>query len=254
MAARGETSGGARVTVLGSGDAFNSGARFSAAYLVQAPGCTFLLDCGPSTLLALKRQGIDPAVIDFVILSHLHGDHFAGVPFLLLEYLYENPRSRPLLIAGPADVENRVRLLFAACYKELSTRRPPFDLEFRELVPDTQVGIGGAKVLPFQVPHQKEDLSLGLKTEIAGKKILYSGDSAWSERFVELSRGVDLFLCECTYYRKAVGFHIDFTELKKQLGRLGAARLLLIHLGSEMLPWAGKVPVECAVDGMVIEV
>ena len=52
--------------------------------------------CGPSILQALKRSGRDPGAVDFVLLSHLHGDHFGGVPFLFMEYRYEEPRSRPL--------------------------------------------------------------------------------------------------------------------------------------------------------------
>src|SRR3989454_12496915 len=122
-----------RVTVLGSGDAFGSGGRLHSAYLVETPRQTFLLDCGPSILQALKRSGRDPGAVDFVLLSHLHGDHFGGVPFLFMEYRYEEPRSRPLAGYGPPGVERRVRNLYAAFYEHIAAEPLPFPVRYEEL-------------------------------------------------------------------------------------------------------------------------
>ena len=69
-----------RVTVLGSGDAFGAGGRLHSAYLAEVAGATFLLDCGPSILQAAKRVSCDLGKLDAVLLTHLHGDHFGGVP------------------------------------------------------------------------------------------------------------------------------------------------------------------------------
>src|SRR6185369_48202 len=112
MASTSAARGTVQVTVLGGGDAFCSGANLNAAYLVESAQSTFLVDCGPTVLYALKKQGIDTARIDFVIVSHLHGDHFGGIPFLLLEYMYERPRTRPLVVLGPPGIEDRVRSAF----------------------------------------------------------------------------------------------------------------------------------------------
>src|SRR5690242_19473252 len=98
-----------KVTVLGCGDAFGAGGRLHSAYLVQTPESTFLVDCGPTILQALKRLRLDPGCIDFVVLSHLHGDHFAGLPFLFMEYRYEAPRTRPLAVYGPRDIARRTQ-------------------------------------------------------------------------------------------------------------------------------------------------
>src|SRR2546426_4590548 len=114
-----------RVTVLGSGDAFGSGGRLHSAYLVETPRHTFLLDCGPTILQALKRNGRDPAAVDFVLLSHLHGDHFGGLPFLFMEYRFEEPRSRPLAVYGPPGTERRVRSLFGALCGGRAPPAPP---------------------------------------------------------------------------------------------------------------------------------
>ena len=83
-----------------------------AAILSKSADKIFLLDCGPTTLLAIKRAGFDPRRVDTIILSHLHGDHFGGIAFFFIEYLYLRPRLEPLVIAGPPGTEAKVRALF----------------------------------------------------------------------------------------------------------------------------------------------
>ena len=90
-----------RLHILGCGDAFGSGGRNQSGYLIEAAERLFLLDCGPTTLPAMKRAAIEPRRLDAILLSHLHGDHFGGVPFFLIEYLYHKPPHSPLTIAGP---------------------------------------------------------------------------------------------------------------------------------------------------------
>src|SRR3989449_7720517 len=125
-----------RVTVLGSGDAFGSGGRLHSASLVESPRHTFLLDCGPSILQSLKRSGRDPGAVDFVLLSHLHGDHFGGLPFLFMEYRFEEPRSRPLAVYGPPGTERRGGGPVAGLFGRDAPPPPP-------LPPRSAGGVGG---------------------------------------------------------------------------------------------------------------
>ena len=243
-----------RVTVLGAGDAFCSGGRRHSAYLVEAPDACFLLDCGATTLLALKSLGIPAERMDFVAISHLHGDHFGGLPFLFLEYIYEKPRSRPLTIVGPPGTEERVRTLHATMYRELSQRPCCFDIRFRELLPGQQTALFGVQLLPFRVPHQERDISFGYRVETADRALLYSGDCGWNEDLVRYSHGTDLFICECCYFQTETSFHISYPRIAQEQHRLGCKRLLLSHIGREVLERQGEVALECAHDGMVIEV
>lgn len=242
-----------RVTVLGSGDAFGSGGRAHSAYLVEAPGHTFLLDSGPTVLQALKRAGRDPATIDFVLLSHLHGDHFGGVPFLLMEYLYEQPRTRPLTVYGPPGSERRVRTLFATLFEHSAQALLPFALRFEEISPPSPPSVDGVRVIPFAVPHTRELLCLGYRVEVAGRAILYSGDSSWTEEFVTQARGVDLFLCECSTYETRMDIHLSYPEIAARRRDLGCRRLVLSHLGSEPLRHLDQISLECAWDGMTLD-
>ena len=245
---------GLKVTFLGAGDAFSSGGRCMAAYLVQASQATLLLDCGATTLLALKAKQLNADGVDAVILSHLHGDHFAGLPFLFLEYIYNRPRQRPLIIAGPPGTPERVRAVFHAMYKELSTRPIPFEIVYLEMQPDVPVEIAGCRVLPFQVPHQQDDISLGIRVEVDGRSVLYSGDSGWTEKFVEKSRGANLFICECCYFETHVDFHLNYPCIAENRARFGCDRLILTHIGQEVLARLSEVKEQVAEDGLVVEV
>jgi ribonuclease BN (tRNA processing enzyme) len=243
-----------KLHILGCGDAFGSGGRNQSGYLVQAEDRLFLLDCGPTTLLAMKRSGFEPARLDAIFLSHLHGDHFGGIPFFFLEYLYLKARVLPLVVAGPPGTEERVRQLYGSMY---GSGNPPAELPsiaFVTLHPEQTQTVAGINVTPFRVPHQIHDISLGLKVSYQGKEILYSGDSMWTELFIEHAKGADLFLCECSFLNEQPGMHLNYQILKANLSRLQCKNLVLTHLGEEMLANREQLPVRLADDGMVIEI
>ncbi len=241
-----------RVTFLGAGDAFGSGGNCMAGYLVEAAGTTLLLDCGPTSLLSMKRHHISAEAIDAVILSHFHGDHFAGLPFLFLELISERPRRRPLRIAGPPGTEARVRGVFRAMYRETASRPLPFPVEFIDLPPGRPQSLCGAAVLPFQVPHQQRDISLGLRLHLAGRVLVYSGDSGWTEELVEQTRDSDLFICECSFFETRTDNHLDYPRIAENRDRLGCRRLVLTHLGREVLARREEISEELASDGLVV--
>jgi ribonuclease BN (tRNA processing enzyme) len=243
-----------RLHVLGCGDAFGSGGRQQSAYLVETNDCLFLLDCGPTALLAMKRAGFDPQRLDAIILSHLHGDHFGGLPFFFIDDLYRKPRHKPLIIAGPPGTEDRTLRLTEIMYGGARGPEQTSLHVFQVLRPDQAQRVGPLEVFPFRVPHQTHDISLGLKVGYKGKQILFSGDSAWTELFIEHARGVDLFLCECSFYREQTGMHINYQTLQANLPRLECGRVVLTHLGEEMLAHKDELTVTSANDGMVIEI
>jgi ribonuclease BN (tRNA processing enzyme) len=241
-----------RVTVLGSGDAFGAGGRFHSAYVAEAPGATFLLDCGPSILQAAKQVGWDVGTLDAVLLSHLHGDHFGGVPFLFMEYRYESPRTRPLVICGPSDTERRVKTLFSALYERTAEEPMPFPVEYRELNANDTIRLGEARVTAIPVHHVPELTSFGYLVEVRGRRMLYSGDTAWTDDLAAQAQGVDLFICECSTYETRLDIHVSYPEIAARAQELGCHRVLLTHLGSEPLRRLSDITLECARDGMTV--
>lgn len=243
-----------KLHVLGCGDAFGSGGRNQSAYLVDAGDRLFLLDCGPSALLALKRGGFEPSQLDAIFLSHLHGDHYGGLPFFVLEYLHESPRSKPLHVAGPPGTEERVRGLLGLMFGEPGEPRELPFMRFHTLWPESPAAIEDIEIFPFRVPHQVHEISLGLKVTYRGKALLYSGDSAWTELFVTHSRGADLFLCECSFFARATPNHLSYRELEKNLTRLACKKILITHMGDEVLERHAELRLPAAKDGMVVEI
>jgi ribonuclease BN (tRNA processing enzyme) len=246
--------GRVRVTFLGTADAFSASGNHQAGYLVQNGATSLLLDCGPGTLQSMKQLGIDPLAIDLIALSHLHGDHFAGLPFLFLQYKYESLRKHPLRIAGPPGTTERVWALFRASYRGLAADPLPFSVLFTEMTPDVPVDFGPVVISPFQVPHQQDEICLGLRVGIDGRLIVYSGDTGWTEDLVTASAGADLFICECCYFETRLPIHLDYPRLAENRHRFDVRRIVLTHLGREVLARRDQLDMELAHDGLVIEV
>ncbi|MBZ0148102.1 MAG: MBL fold metallo-hydrolase, partial [Pseudorhodoplanes sp.] len=74
-----------RLQFIGSGDAFGSGGRFNTCFHLTGARTNALIDCGASSLIALKRAGIDRNAIETILVTHFHADHFGGVPFFVLD-------------------------------------------------------------------------------------------------------------------------------------------------------------------------
>ncbi len=241
-----------RLRVLGSGDAFNAAGALHSAYFVEHDGGKLLMECGPCVLAGMKRHGVAADAPDAVLISHLHGDHFGGLPFLFLEYTFCTPRDRPLEVAGPEGIEERVETLHAALYKEAGCRCLDFGVRFRTVRPGDQLELAGFSVEAFEVPHPAEPYSLGFRVSGSDATLLFSGDSAWTEEFVSRSQGTDLFLCECCSLEPASNVHINYREILEHRARLGCKRLLLTHLGDDVRA-RDDLEVETASDGMLIE-
>jgi ribonuclease BN (tRNA processing enzyme) len=240
------------VRFLGSGDAFASGGRLHTCFHLDGGGEPLLIDCGASALAGLKRERLDPAAIGFVAVSHLHGDHFGGLPWLILDGRFSE-RSKPLEIAGPPTTRERLKLLFAAVYPGAAEAEPPFELRFTELLAGVPCELGPAVVTPFEVDHESGAPSYSLRVEYGGRVIAYSGDTSWTESLPEAVRGADLFICECNYFDHGVAGHLDYQTLSRHRAELDCKRLVLTHMGDEMLERLDEVELEVAYDGLAID-
>jgi ribonuclease BN (tRNA processing enzyme) len=243
----------ARVVFLGTGDAFSAGGRCQAAYLTGSPENSLLLDCGATVLVSLQRNKLSAEPIDIIFLSHLHGDHIAGLPFLFLHYIYIEPRSRPLKIIGPPGVESRVMALFSAMYADTAAEPLPYPLEFVEARHQRQLGFGNIRINPFLVPHLGHPLSFGCEVEAGGRKIVYTGDAGWTEDLLSHTQDADLFICECSFFDTRLETHLDYPRIAENAGRFGAKRIVLTHIGQEVLDRQKDVNLEIAYDGLIVD-
>src|SRR5258706_401801 len=124
-----------RIRFVGSGDSFGSGGRFQTCILVDGPGSRFAVDFGASSLIALAQQGIEHNSIDAIVLTHLHGDHAAGVPFLLIDAMLAARRTRPLTIAGPRELRALLDPIRETLFPGSHVMTPPFPLHWIDMSP-----------------------------------------------------------------------------------------------------------------------
>jgi ribonuclease BN (tRNA processing enzyme) len=238
-----------KVRFLGSGDAFGSGGRFQTCIHLESGADQLLLDCGASSLIAMRRFGVDPQAIDAVILSHLHGDHFGGVPFLILDGQFKR-RARPLVVLGPPGVEARVRATMEALFPGSTSVERRFETRFLELADRTPIAVGTVRVTGFEVSHASGAPPFALRVAGEGKVVAYSGDTEWTESLIEAARGADLFIAEALFYDRRVKYHLDLATLLQHRARLDCRRLVLTHMGEEMLARLDGLAVEAAQDGL----
>ncbi|MPZ40651.1 MAG: MBL fold metallo-hydrolase [Rhizobiales bacterium] len=246
-----------RLTIVGSGDAFGSGGRFNTCFWLDTAKATLLVDCGASSLVALKALGLDHRNVDGIILSHLHGDHFGALPFLLLDAQHLTRRERPLIIAGPPGSRARIEAAIENFFPRALSNRWRFPFEIVEIEPGRPVEILGHAVATAEVVHQSGAPSTALRISDGERLFAYSGDTEWTDALIGVADGADLFIVECYGYAGALKGHLSWELLKPKLPSLRAGRIMLTHMNSSMLAKveeARAAGVLVAEDGMTVEI
>jgi ribonuclease BN (tRNA processing enzyme) len=243
-----------KLTFVGTSDAFGAGGRRQSALFVETRAGALLLDCAPTTATGLAALGLERDAIDAIALSHFHADHFAGSPTLALAAHYEDRRTRPLVVAGPPGVEERVLACAAAIGHPLRDRALSFELRFAELGAGATTAIGPARITSFETHHDPKSCPHGLAVEADGRRLVYSGDTGWFDGLPERARGAHLFVCECNFYERRIPTHLSYDVLHAERGAFACERMVITHLSREMTDRRGTLEIETADDGMAVEV
>lgn len=239
------------IRFLGTGDAFGDGGRLQACFWLRAEGYQVLLDCGVTSVLAMKRDGIVPPEIDAVVLSHFHGDHAGGIPYLVLEGQFHG-RTKPLTIAGPPTVAERTRESMEEAFRGLSRTAQRFEVRYVELgaAPAT---VGPLAVRALPVVHTPGSEAHGLRVVAGDRAVAYSGDTEWTDALALLAADADLFIAEAYSFEKRIPYHLSYRALEEHRAAISAKRIVLTHPGPETLARLGEVKLDVASDGMEIE-
>jgi len=238
---------------VGCGDAFGSGGRNNTCFHVTGERVNFLIDCGASSLPALTRAGVARDAIDLILITHFHGDHFGGLPFVLLDAQFSR-RTRPLVIAGPQGIEMRLTQVMEALFENSSRTSRKFELSVVALRPDETRRFGEVAVTPFPVVHgESGGPFLAYRVEAEGRVVAYSADTEWTDRLIPLARDADLFIAEAYTFEKPVKNHLSFATLQAHLPDIKPKRLILTHMSDDMLGRLASLPTTAAHDGLTIE-
>jgi len=242
-----------KVTFVGSGDAFGAGGRFQTCILVDAPGVRFCIDFGASSLIALNKLGIDHNSIDILVLTHIHGDHCGGIPFMLMDAMLGAKRTTPLTIAGPRETEARLGAIAEALFPGMGVMAPKFALQYVEMKTMVTTSVGPLEITPYPAFHTGETNPTSVRIKVADKVVSYTGDSDWTKHMPAVAKDADLFVTECYFYAKPIRFHMNYPVIKEHWNELSAKRIVLTHFSREMMQHKDTVPEECAYDGKVVE-
>lgn len=224
------------VTIVGSGDAFGSGGRFQTCVaLADRPGAAphTLVDCGATSMTALRQREIDPSAITTVIVTHLHGDHFGGLPFLILDGQFRR-RTSDLTVVGPPGTRDRLAQALEVFFPGSAGVRRRFEVRVTEHADRTPARHGALTVTPFEVRHAAGAPAYAVRVAAPSGTLSYSGDTEWADSLLDAADGADLFLCE-GYSPRPVRWHLDLDALDRNRARLGCRRLLLTHLSPTAL-------------------
>lgn len=244
------------VRVLGCGDAFGSGGRLQSSYHVETPQSRFLVDCGATALIGMNRLGLDPNAVGCILVSHLHGDHFSGLVWWLMHAHYVSNRVEPLTIAGPAGIRDRVHATAEALYPGSSTLDLCFRLDYREFADRVPLKLGDIEITPFGAVHPSGAPAHALRIKAGERCLSFSGDTAWVDDLVPCAQGADLFIVDCFGYDSDIGSHMSWKTIASRLGELQSRRIMLTHMGAEMLARLHEIQhprIIAAEDGLVVE-
>jgi len=146
------------VTLIGTAASVPTSARGTAATLIARGGERWLVDCGEGTQRQLLRSGQGLVDLDRILFTHLHGDHYLGLPGLFKTYGLRG-RDRPLELVGPRGLFRLMDTL-----KPIIGRLPfPVDLEEIEAPgPAEAVRGDGFRIMAFPTRHSVASVGYAL--------------------------------------------------------------------------------------------
>lgn len=242
------------VTFLGCGDAFGSGGRFNTCFMVEEGATRLLIDCGASSMIAMRKFGVDPNSISLVALTHLHGDHFGGLPFMLLDAQLIGRRQAPLTIVGPKTTAKRLTDTMECLFPGSTGIEWRFPLKIEELSEEAPWQRDGVRVDAFRVKHYCGAVPYALRVTVGGKAVAYTGDTEWVDAVADAGRDADLFIAEAYFRDKKMKFHLDLETLLSHMDDIRPKRLVLTHMSDDVLARLDGIAHETAEDGKTITI
>jgi len=222
------------VTILGNNSALAMHDRHQTAQIVTTDEHLFLVDCGESVQSQMHRYKVKRSRIDHIFISHLHGDHYFGLPGLLNTYSLNN-RKFPLNLYATPELKDLIEL-----QTKISSTQHSYELIFHPITESrTLVDLPTVEVSCFPVSHRIPCWGFAFKTKGKNSKsYAFCADTKYDESFLDKIHGYDLVYHESTYLddqeaKAAERHHCTSSQAAQIAKRANAKKLLLGHFSSK---------------------
>lgn len=224
-----------KIKVLGTGNAFNEQSRFNSSYFLDLEGVNVLVDCGYTVPLALQREGIEFSSIDYILITHYHGDHYAGLASFLLALKYISPQYKQLTIIAPGNIEMKTKSLIEILYPGNSSLLDELNLHLKSAsASGDKIKTNHFYVELFPMIHNELALPVGYVLHKNNLKVGFSGDTCWHSGLIPFIQACDKLIIECNFPYKLGDSHLSVEELEKSdLICSKKEHIFLTHLNSE---------------------
>ena len=214
---------------LGSGNAFGAEGRAFSSFLLNG---RYLFDCGPTVLQQLHKAQLTSDAIDVVSISHFHADHFFGLAFLLLAAKYGG-RTTDLTIVGPPGIRDRTERLLALGYPSV-IENPNYERRYVEVTDGSCHRIGDLNLTVARVEHVDEFECFAFRADVAGRSVVYSGDTTLCDGLLRLVDDADVIVTECSC--TDVPVHLSPAGVEEVARRAPGAQIIVTHLDGHQHP------------------
>ena len=225
------------ITFIGVGNAFAAGGTCWNGFLVNR---TILFETPPQVLMSVQLAGVNPNDIETVVISHHHGDHFYGLPMLMLWWKWMG-RVKPVRIVGPPGTERITRDIARETFPWLFELT--YEMEWIEASPGHVIDFPGMRIDPIEMVHDDTlNICLGFASEIGGHRLGYTGDTVYCPGVEQLARWSEILVSECASV-SGNPVHMDLTtDIPKVRALLPeGAHLILTHMDPAVAA-SGPIP------------
>lgn len=254
------------VTVVGSGTVHPSADRTQSCFAVETGTQTIVFDLGYGAMRGMLRSGLDPSGVDRVFFTHFHPDHTSDIVPLLFttNYGLDVPRAKPLQMTGPEPFRSFWDAVMSSWGEWISPSNYDFAVDELPLTCEGPLPLSGASLTWARAKHRPESIAYRMDGPGAhGGSFVYTGDTEYCESVVELARGADTLLIECSATdENPIPGHLTPSGAAGIASEAGVRRVILTHVFPETAKrdlisevgsgFGGEVVV--ATDGMKFEV
>lgn len=241
-----------KLTFLGTANAFGHGGRRRSHYLLEG-STKALIDAGYDTLSGLRSVGLTVSDIDYIFLSHLHPDHYLGLPQMALENYFVIKRREPIYVYCPPGTRELISKITGMLYDEIIQNHIDELFQFVEFGINELVSFKHGKVATFQAQHSGNARMQIITFE--NRKIGYTGDTAYLPDIFSKILEADITITEASSASHPIPDHTTLNQLIEADFPLDK-RIYISHVGESVINHRDMIekPLILAEDGMIVEI